>query len=90
MLLLLVVLVRWVFLDGVLDVVELLAGGDDAVVQGVVVLGGGSQRGRGRLRADAGVGALLPPPPHAPQQHGDDGQRPHNDHRGNQQGHQVV
>lgn len=35
---------RRVFLDGVLDVVELLAGGADAVVQDVVVLCCGRQR----------------------------------------------
>lgn len=48
-------------LNGVLDVVEVLAGGSDAVVEGVVVLGGG--RRRGRLRANARVAAGLPPPP---------------------------
>lgn len=77
-----------VFHDGVLDVVELLAGGADTVMEGVVVLNHGRQRGR--LRVDPRVGAPLPPPPHAPQQHGGDRQHPDNYHCGNQQRHEVV
>lgn len=80
-----------VFLDGVLDVVELLAGGaDNAVVEGVVVLGRRGRRRRRGLGADPCVGALLSPPPDAPQQHRSNRQSPDDDHRGNQQRHQVV
>lgn len=75
-------------LDGVLDVVEVLAGGSDAVVEGVVVLGGG--RRRGRLRANARVAARLPPPPQTPEKHRGDCQRPDGNHGADQQGHQVV
>lgn len=78
-----------VFLDGVLDVVELLAGCADAVVEGVVVLGRGGRWRRG-LGADPCMSALLPTPPHAPQQHRSDRQSPDDDHCGNQQRDEVV
>lgn len=88
--LVLMVVVWWVFLDGVLDVVELLAGGDDAVMEGIIVFSCWCQRRRRHLRADPHVGTLLPPPPNTPQQHRGDCQHPDNNHHGNQQGHNVV
>ena len=62
-----VVLVDWrVFLNGILDVVQLLTGRADAVVEGIVVFGCRRQRQR-YLRADPCVGTVLPTPPQAPQ-----------------------
>lgn len=75
-------------LDGVLDVVQVLAGGSDAVVEGVVVLGGG--RRRGRLCANARVAAGLPPPPQTPEKHRGDRQCPDGNQCTDQQRHQVV
>lgn len=73
------------FIDGVLDLVELLT----HVVDCVVGVFGGRRRGR-RLGVDTRVGAGLPPPLEAPDKRRGHSQEPDDDDYGHQQGDQVV
>lgn len=76
-------------LDGVLDVVQLLAGcgTDNAVVEGIVVL-----KGRGlKLRIDGADGAAgFPTPPDEPKQQDGSSEHPDQDQGADQQGEQMV
>lgn len=73
------------FIDGVLDLVELLA----YVVDCVVCVFGCRRRGR-RLGVDTRVGAGLSAPLEAPDKSRSHSQEPDDDDYGHQQGDQVV